>query len=172
MEDAINIISDLTKSFLEADAVTYNRIPPKNDQQPALDDLRENNKLLKRQIAQLQTEVKNNELVKEKNDGLFLKYNNERFKYAKRIVSLEKDIEDLKCKLEYWKEEEVKLQENICLIKQPSANTLFLELMSGFNLQFYKKKCKAINVKKNDVIEIDMEGMKNHEITNRVWRSL
>ncbi|ELA46788.1 hypothetical protein VCUG_01747 [Vavraia culicis subsp. floridensis] len=172
MEDAINIVSDLTKSFQEAEPVRYSRSSPKNDQEQILDDLKESNKLLKRQIAQLKTELRNHDLVKEKNDGLFMKCNNERFRHAKRIVSLEKEIEDLKCKLEQCKEEENKLQENIGLIKQPSANTLFLELMSGFNLQFYRGKCKVINVRKNDVIEIEMAELKDHEITNKIWRSL
>lgn len=172
MQDATNLITELIKAFKDSPPINYPGKKLNDPKEGVFLELKESNKVLMRAVAVLKTELKNSDLIKEKNDMTFTKYNNEKFKLAKRMVALERDIEDLRVKISHWREEERRLQESIALLKQPSVNKLFLELMSGFNVQFLKGKCKVINVKKNDVIEIETRALKECEISNRIWGAL
>lgn len=95
---------------------------------------------------------------------------------AKNLVRLEEDVFALEDRMHTKRLEITEKEELLRTGYQPSVNSLFLELVRGFGVDFVD--CEGIrasvrNRKKNDVICINIdEKMNASDVADRIWASI
>lgn len=99
-----------------------------------------------------------------------------RLPQAKGLVRLEEETFSLEDEIQQKKHEVDEKEEILRSGLKPSVDSLFLELVKGFRIDFIDKdgmKALIKNHKKNDVVSIDIDNsMGDYEVADQIWSNI
>lgn len=165
MEESSKKIDELTNMLKKVPLFHYKKKVNSTNKQKDLNSHQNENKNLKKKLHNLEIEIQNIFLLRENQDQNFDNLNKEKMNLSKKLVTIENENGNLNDEIKKQKNKEIENKKKIERRKQPDKDALFVELMSGFNIKFYKNYCKIF--KKNVVNKLDFGN--GEESSNKIW---
>lgn len=144
-----------------------------NAKKNILDTLTDEIYMLERENKEIEDAILDLKLTQSKNNDAYNKKNNERYKMASKMISVEQHNEELENEIEELMKSVNVKEEAMKSINYPSTEVLYHEIVRGFGVSFVDKnnvRCiRIMNKIKNDVYEIALNDGIVEEICERVW---
>lgn len=134
--------------------------------------------ILKKKNQNIHNEIDKLKVVENKKNEMYNKINNERLRLAKKYISLEDSIMNVRTQIERHEKEIEDLNKRLADVNKPSYNQLYLVILRGLGVEFLKtstsKVCRIRNKVNKNITEVEIEKKEEpvYLTTNRIWEKM